>query len=167
MKCVFLIITTSQIRDCSNDCQPNGYTVPGGLPCLSVVGVQQVGMLGTEQWDEASSTPFLRWHDNDPALELWYDNPRSLGEYMSTHVHAIVAPVLQLGSNPGRQDAEAEKRRVCLPIYLPALLDLVYKRYISERSLALGYILDCHRLEIGVREKCRRWWRLHVERGCD
>ena len=60
------------VRDCSNDCQSNGYTVPGGLPCLSVVGIQQAGMIGEEQWDEASSTPFLRWHDNDPALELWY-----------------------------------------------------------------------------------------------
>jgi hypothetical protein len=66
------------VRDCSNDCQPNGFTVPGGLPCLSVLGVQQMGMIGQEQWDEASSTPFLRWHDNDPELELWYDNPRSL-----------------------------------------------------------------------------------------
>jgi GH18 family chitinase len=37
-----------------------------------------MGMIGQEQWDEASSTPFLRWHDNDPELELWYDNPRSL-----------------------------------------------------------------------------------------
>ena len=53
------------IRDCSNDCQKNGFTVPGGLPCLSVVGLQQIGIVGEERWDEASSTPFLRWADNE------------------------------------------------------------------------------------------------------
>ena len=53
------------IRDCSNDCQKNGFAVPGGLPCLSVAGLQQIGIVGEERWDEASSTPFLRWADNE------------------------------------------------------------------------------------------------------
>ena len=70
------------VRDCGNDCQPTGYTVPGNLPCLSVVGIQQEGIIGVEQWDDASSTPWLRWQGGDPPptiFELWYDNPRSLG----------------------------------------------------------------------------------------
>ena len=65
------------VRDCSNDCQKYGFTVPGGLPCLSVVGLQQAGIVGGVQWDDASSTPFLRWQDNEHN-ELWFDNPRSL-----------------------------------------------------------------------------------------
>ena len=70
------------VRDCSNSCQPSGYTVPGNLPCLSVAGLHKVGMLGEEQWDGTSSTPWLRWQGGDPpptVFELWYDNPRSLG----------------------------------------------------------------------------------------
>ena len=55
--------------------------MPGGLPCLSVVGIMQVGIIGEERWDEASSTPYLRWKGGDPPptiFELWYDNARSL-----------------------------------------------------------------------------------------
>lgn len=67
------------IRDCSNDCR--GYTVPGDTPCLTVRGIQDAGIIGEEQWDSASSTPWLRWQGGDPPptqFELWYDNPRSL-----------------------------------------------------------------------------------------
>jgi len=64
------------IRDCNNDCQKNGFTVPGDVPCLSVAGVREFGG-GQERWDELSSTPYLRWTD-DEHNELWYDNPRSL-----------------------------------------------------------------------------------------
>ena len=71
------------VRDCSNDCQPTGYAVPGGLPCLTVAGIEQVGAISAVHWDEASSTPWLRWQDpvSDPpptVLELWFENPRSL-----------------------------------------------------------------------------------------
>lgn len=85
------------VRDCSNSCQPNGFTVPGGLPCLSVVGIQQVGMVGEERWDEASSTPYLRWHD-DEDNELWYDNPRSLTLKAQFARSAGVAGVSMWGS---------------------------------------------------------------------
>jgi hypothetical protein len=39
--------------------------VPGDLPCLSVITIKQVGIVGEEQWDDLSSTPFLRWQDNE------------------------------------------------------------------------------------------------------
>ena len=68
------------IRDCSNDCQKNGFTVPGGLPCLSVASIQQVGVVGEEQWDEASSTPFLTWHDNEHN-ELWYTASQMIASF--------------------------------------------------------------------------------------
>ena len=49
------------------------------LPCLTTIGLQEYGMVGGEQWDDWSGTPWFRWVRPDGVhLELWYDNPRSL-----------------------------------------------------------------------------------------